>query len=110
MPSKGDVVYVPFHFTDQLKAKFRPAVVISTDEYHASRREVIIAGITSNLLRSLVGQAVIADWEACGLTKPSAVSGIIMTTRNDQLGPIVGFLSADDSATVEKALRQSLGL
>lgn len=111
MPSRGDVVFVPFFFTDRPKAKIRPAVVISTDAYHASRRDVIIAGITSNLSRSaFVGQAVLEDWQGCGLVKPSAVSGIVMTVRDDQLGRIVGVLSDGDRASVDKALGQALGL
>ena len=111
MPSRGEVVYVPFFFTDRPKAMIRPAVVVSTDAYHASRRDVIVAGITSNLSRSaFVGQALLEDWQACGLVSPSVVSGIVMTVRDDQLGRVLGVLSDADSASLDKALGRTLGI
>ena len=33
----GDVVLVPFPFTDQTTTKKRPAVVVSSDAYHRDR-------------------------------------------------------------------------
>jgi mRNA-degrading endonuclease toxin of MazEF toxin-antitoxin module len=76
--NRGVVVYVPFRFTEGDKAKVRPAIVISTTAFNASRSDVIIAGVTSNLSRShFVGQLVLEQWAECGLIKPSAVSGII---------------------------------
>jgi mRNA interferase MazF len=43
----GDVILVPFPFTDQSSSKKRPAVVISTDRYNAQRPDFIIMAITS---------------------------------------------------------------
>lgn len=43
----GDVVLVPFPFTDQSAAKKRPAVVISSKAYHQARPDLIIMAITS---------------------------------------------------------------
>lgn len=36
---KGDVVLVRFVFTNESGAKRRPAVVVSTSEYHQGRQE-----------------------------------------------------------------------
>lgn len=44
--SFGDVVLVPFAFTDQTASKKRPAVVVSTDAYHQRRPDVIVRGST----------------------------------------------------------------
>jgi len=41
----GDVLLVPFPFTDQSGAKKRPAVVASGSEYQASRRDLVIAKV-----------------------------------------------------------------
>lgn len=49
----GDVVLVPFPFTDQSAVKKRPAVVISSDAYHRERPDLIIMAITT-LERGLI--------------------------------------------------------
>ncbi len=43
----GDVVLVPFPFTDQTGTKKRPAVVVSTTHYNTARRDIVIMAITS---------------------------------------------------------------
>jgi hypothetical protein len=48
--SFGDVVLVPFPFTDQTAAKKRPAVVISSDAYHRHRADVVVMAVTSQAL------------------------------------------------------------
>ena len=45
----GDIVLVPFPFTDLTSSKSRPAFVISDGRYYASSRDVIVLGVTSNL-------------------------------------------------------------
>jgi PemK-like, MazF-like toxin of type II toxin-antitoxin system len=84
---RGDAVYVPFLFTDRDKAKVRPAVVISSASFNESRSDVVIAGITSNVSREhFIGQLILEDWSRCGLLKPCAVSGIVQTVRETQIG------------------------
>ncbi len=45
----GDVVLVPFPFTDQSTAKKRPAVVVSSAAYNAERRDLIVMAVTSQV-------------------------------------------------------------
>lgn len=47
----GDVILVPFPFTDQTAVKKRPAVVISSDTYNHNRDDCIIMAVTSRLHR-----------------------------------------------------------
>jgi mRNA interferase MazF len=49
--SFGDVVLVPFPFTDQTASKKRPAVVVSADAYHQRRPDVIVMAVTRQILR-----------------------------------------------------------
>lgn len=50
----GDVVLVPFPFTDQTAAKKRPAIVVSSDAYHRERPDVIVVAVTSRTDRPVV--------------------------------------------------------
>ena len=43
----GDVVLVPFPFTDQSTTKKRPAIVVSSQTYNTERPDVIIMAVTS---------------------------------------------------------------
>ena len=45
----GDVVLVPFPFTDQSAGKKRPAVVISSVAYNNERPDLIIMAVTSQI-------------------------------------------------------------
>jgi mRNA interferase MazF len=45
----GDVVLVPFPFTDQSTTKKRPAVVISSTRYNTERPDLIIIAVTSQI-------------------------------------------------------------
>jgi mRNA interferase MazF len=44
---QGDVLLVPFPFTDQSGVKLRPAVVMSSDDYNLRHTNLILAPITS---------------------------------------------------------------
>ena len=44
---QGDIVLIPFPFTDLSRAKKRPALVVSADWYNTSRQDFVLAAITS---------------------------------------------------------------
>ena len=46
---RGDVVLIPFPYTDLSAAKTRPAVVVSSETYHAARPELLLAYVSSQL-------------------------------------------------------------
>jgi mRNA interferase MazF len=45
----GDIVLVPFPFTNLRATKRRPALVVSSTSYNSGGRDVIVAAMTSNL-------------------------------------------------------------
>ncbi len=45
----GDVVLVPFPFTNQAESKKRPAVVVSHENYNRTRPDIVVMAITSQL-------------------------------------------------------------
>jgi len=44
---RGDIVLVPFPFTDFSTLKQRPALVISSDVFNRSREDIILVALTS---------------------------------------------------------------
>lgn len=49
--SPGDIVLVPFPFTNYLNTKRRPALVLSTSDFYSSSSDVILVAISSNISR-----------------------------------------------------------
>jgi mRNA interferase MazF len=48
----GDVVLVPFPFTNQIASKKRPAVIVSNRTYNAAKPDVVLMAVTSQLRAS----------------------------------------------------------
>lgn len=71
---------------------------------------MIIAGITSNMTRHLVGQMPIRQWRDCGLRTESVVSGIIQTVRDTVINRRVGVLGRTDLESLDIVLRDVLSL
>lgn len=46
---RGDVVLVPFPFTDLSSSKRRPALVISPDSFNSQQQDLVLAAITSHI-------------------------------------------------------------
>ena len=107
---QGEVVLVRFVFTDETGAKRRPAVIVSTGDYHRNRREAIIAAITSNVDRLLVGDHLIAGWQEAGLLFPSVATGIIRTIRQAMIERRLGVMPPADMQAIREKLRQVMGL
>lgn len=108
--SRGDVVLVTFVFADEKGTKRRPGLIVSSDEYHRSRQEAILAAITSNVDRLLAGDYAIAAWREAGLLYPSVVTGIIRTIKHDMIAARMGALPGSELHAVEDKLREILAL
>lgn len=106
---RGDVVLVEVVFSEGTETKKRPALVISSDDYHKSRQEVIIAAITSNVTRILMGDTLIDKWQEAGLRYPSLVAGIIQTIKRNKINRKLGVFSKDDFQSVQDNLKKSMG-
>jgi len=57
----GDIILLPFPFTDQSAVKRRPAVVISSTAYHRTRPDIVIMAVTSQLPTTLSVGEVLAE-------------------------------------------------
>lgn len=73
---QGDVILVPFPFTDLTTVKQRPALVLSANWFNTSRDDCVVAAITSQIPSDLQPDEYrlsASDLLAGGLPKPSLV-------------------------------------
>ena len=108
--SFGEVVLVPFPFTDQSGAKKRPAVVVSSSVYNTNRRDLVIMAITSQIRMPLgFGEALVTDWRSAGLIKPSVLKPVFTTIEQSLVVRTLGMLSADDIRILREMIAQIIG-
>ncbi|OFV90775.1 MAG: hypothetical protein A3G76_11435 [Acidobacteria bacterium RIFCSPLOWO2_12_FULL_65_11] len=107
----GDVVLVPFPFTDQTVSKKRPAVVVSSDAYHRDRPDVIVAAITSRIAKTAVsvGDVLIEDWREAGLVKASLIKPVFTTVEQRLILRKLGALQPTDLVALRTAIQQVIG-
>ena len=108
--TQGDVVLVRFVYTDETGAKHRPALILSSDEYHQGRQEAIVAAITSNVQRLLVRDHLIEGWQKAGLLYPSVVTGIIRTIKQAMIERRLGEMPEIELRAIQGKIRHILGI
>jgi mRNA interferase MazF len=106
---KGDIVLVPFPFTDLSAAKTRPAVVVSIDAFEFATRSVTVAMVTSRSSNTPF-DCPLQDWRAANLLFPSWVRPKLATLDPSLVRFRPGTLSVRDLAEVDRRLRLALGL
>jgi mRNA interferase MazF len=108
---RGDVVLVPFPFSNLSMVKVRPAVVVSSSLYHATEPDLLLAAITSKIAAATGPlDYVLADWQAAGLHYPSAFKPVLFTLEPARVLHRVGALTLPDLAEVDQRLRRALEL
>jgi mRNA interferase MazF len=106
----GDIVLVPFPFTDQSASKKRPAVIISSNVYNTERPDLIIMAVTSQIkATSIIGDVYVQDWQAAGLLKPSAIKPVITTIEKSLVIRTMGRLKDNDRIALQEGLKVILG-
>jgi mRNA interferase MazF len=90
----------------------RPVVVVSADQYNASRlRTVIVATLTANLRRAALPGNVAIPAEISGLPQDSVVNVTqLVTVDRDDLEEHVGTLPDWVTEQIDAGLRRVLGL
>ena len=94
--SQGQVVLIPFPFTDLTTVKQRPAVILSSDTYNRTHPDLILVAITSQIpVRLKPDEYHLSSLEqkVAGLPKPSIVRlGKIVTISQQLIQKTVGNL------------------
>jgi mRNA interferase MazF len=103
MIAPGDVVTADFPGVTGTKR--RPAVVVSSDDYHRHRPDAILGLLTTKIssANSLTDH-VLLDWSAAGLHKPSAFRAFLFTLPTTSL-TVIGHLTDQDWDEVKSRLR-----
>jgi len=111
MYRKGDVVLVAYPYTDLKAVKTRPAVVISSDYYHAEQPDIILSAHTTNI-KMATGflDYILQDWSIAGLKFPTAFKPVIVTLDPNLIVYHIGSLSLRDLDEIHARLRLILDL
>ncbi|MGH9201172.1 MAG: type II toxin-antitoxin system PemK/MazF family toxin [Vicinamibacterales bacterium] len=105
----GDVLLVPFPFTDHTTTKKRPAVVVSSVAYNRERPDVIVMAVTSQPRRNVFGDVSIQRWKEAGLLKPSVIKAVVATIEKRLVLNKLGRLDDRDARALGKAILTVLG-
>lgn len=106
----GSVVLVPFPFTDQSASKKRPAVVVSGRVYNATRPDVVVMAITSQLRATPAWAEVwVSHWREAGLLKPSAIKPVFATLEQQLIIRQLGSLQNAELRALRTSLAEILG-
>jgi mRNA interferase MazF len=106
--SQGDVVKVPFPYTDRSTRQSRPALVVSTgleDEH----KLLWVLMITSAENRGWPGDVAITSLAAAGLPAPSVIRAAKIATINASDATRLGKVSAAQLRRVIDRVRREIG-
>lgn len=106
----GDIVLVPFPFTDQSATKQRPGVIVSSPAYNRVRRDLILMAVTSQVRGSgTFGEVLVQDWQAARLLKPSAIKPVLATLEQALVIKTLGRLSQRDQQALSETIGKIIG-
>jgi len=100
----GDIVRVPFPFTDRTSHKRRPAIVLSTKPFNDSHMHLILAMITSAKNSSWPSDIVITDLASTGLQNASVIRFKIFTLDERLVLGKLGKISKKDGHALKKQM------
>lgn len=107
---RGDLVLLPFPFTDLSAVKRRPALVVSPDRLHQYFEDVILVAVTSHVPSALSEFEMPLrqqDMAVGALPKPSVVKlGKIFTANRGLIVKRAGRLRNESLAKILARLRQ----
>jgi mRNA-degrading endonuclease toxin of MazEF toxin-antitoxin module len=112
--SRGRVVVVEVRFSDLSGTKRRPAVVVSSEEFHRKLPDVVVCPISSRpryFERPGPGDLPLLHWKKAGLRYPSTarVSKVVSVSK-DSISRRLGRIAPPDLRRVEETFREALGL
>ncbi|MBC8449858.1 MAG: type II toxin-antitoxin system PemK/MazF family toxin [Chloroflexi bacterium] len=108
---RGEVVLLSFPYTDLSATKARPAVIISSDEYHVANRDILVAYVTSQIQQADPWLDYrLQNWATAGLLRPSLVKPRLAAIDPALVRHTIGSLTSRDLAEVDRRLRRAMAL
>ena len=110
--SRGDVILVPFPFSDLSGQKKRPGVIISADSHIAAQDDLIVAQISSQVSNPVPSDEYeIIDWRgAAGLLFPSVVRPKLFTLEDSMVLKPLGYIPIAEMREIDQRFRMVLSL
>lgn len=92
--SKGDIILLPYPFTDLTANKVRPAVVVGSerDKYD----DIFVVPLTSKIFNLSENEFCLENWKESGLNVPTAIKRGCMLIDTELVIKKVGVLSNAD--------------
>jgi mRNA interferase MazF len=72
-PAQGSVILVDFSYSDQVRSKVRPALIVSNSRYNRISRDVIVMKIATRKPKMMAASLSNDDLQAGSLDHPSYV-------------------------------------
>ena len=107
---QGDVVKVPFPYTDRATRQFRPALVVSSGGIEDTHRLLWVLMITSAENRAWPGDVTVRNLEAAGLPVASVIRTAKIATIDAADAAKLGRVPAELFRQVAKRLARELNL
>lgn len=100
----GDVVVVPFPFTDRTTTRRRPALVCSTSEFNRRTGHLLLAMVTTATYSRWADDVPITGLDAAGLPAPSVVRWKLFTLDQRLVLRTAGRLAEGDREACRRAM------
>lgn len=105
----GDIVRVPFPYTDRNTRQHRPALVVSRGSVGEGGVLLWVAMITSAENRPWAEDVAISDLHAAGLPVPSVIRPVKIATVEKRHVERLGAVSGEERQVVMQTIRRLLG-
>ena len=106
----GDVVVVPFPFSDLPVARPRPALVLSSAGANARAGTTVLAMITTAANSRRLDDVELEDLQTAGLRAPSVVRMKLFSLDNRLIARRVGVIGASDRAAVRAGVQALIAI
>lgn len=105
----GDLIKVPFPYTDRATRQRRPALVVASGDLEDRHGLLWVVMVTSAENRPWPDDVIIVDHAAAGLPAPSMIRSAKVATIEARDAEPLGRASASDIEAVLQGMRSRLG-